>query len=168
MRPPRLDRRALLRGAAVLGAGAAAGGCASAGPADPPAVPATPDPETRLLQRLIADKETTIALYRRAAAKHTRLRAYQHRHEVHLAELRRHLPPSVAAVSPSPTTPAVPTASPSTDVEDVSIDRLRALEREAAAARPAQLASVSPALAQLLASIGACEAAHALALSRLT
>jgi len=47
----------------------------------------------------------------------------------------------------------------------VTVDRLRAAERAAAAARPRQLATVSPSLAQLVACIGACEAAHVVALA---
>ncbi|RJL26576.1 hypothetical protein D5H75_26725 [Bailinhaonella thermotolerans] len=47
-----------------------------------------------------------------------------------------------------------------------ALSLLRDLERRAAASRPAQLASASPSLAQLLASIGACEAAHVVALPK--
>ncbi|MFC7588780.1 hypothetical protein ACFQYP_37585 [Nonomuraea antimicrobica] len=44
--------------------------------------------------------------------------------------------------------------------------RLRDLERKAAAQRVRQLDTASPGLAQLIASIGACEAAHVVALPR--
>lgn len=164
MHPPRLDRRALLRGAAALGAGAAAAGCAGSGTSSTSVAPPSPHPQTLLLRRLIADKEETIALYRRAAADDETLRDFQRRHETHLAELKRHLPPAEAAASPPAS--ASPAASPSAAPEKVTTERLRKRERESAASRLDQIGSVSPALAQLLAGIGACEAVHALALAR--
>ncbi|SDQ99957.1 hypothetical protein [Thermostaphylospora chromogena] len=168
MHPPRLDRRALLRGAAALGAGAAAAGCAGSGTSPASVTPPSPHPQTLLLRRLIADKEETIALYRRAAADDERLRAFQRRHEIHLAELKRHLPPAETA-TPSPASAAASpatVASSSPTPEKVTTERLRKRERESAASRLDQIESVSPSLAQLLAGIGACEAVHALALAR--
>ncbi|MEV5413659.1 hypothetical protein AB0K60_33135 [Thermopolyspora sp. NPDC052614] len=66
--------------------------------------------------------------------------------------------------SPSPGGAGSPEASPSASPAVVTVTRLRAAERAAAASRAGQLASASPALAQLVACIGACEAAHVIAL----
>ncbi|MEV0624105.1 hypothetical protein AB0I81_63085 [Nonomuraea sp. NPDC050404] len=158
MRARQLSRRALLAsGAAALTA------CSASGPVQPPSAPASDSPETVLLKGLIAEKERTIALYstlisgsgEKAAA---RLVPFRDRHQSHLNELRKHV-----TLTP-PASPATPVASPST--AKVSLARLRRLESKAAAERPRQLAAVSPGLAQLIASIGACEAAHVLALPR--
>jgi len=158
---PRVTRRALLGAAA---AGLALGGCSRE---EPPA-PRPPDPQTVLLRSLIEDKTRLIALYRQTAAAHTglapALEPFVQRHTAHLDALRRLLPEDAA----SPSAPASPAPSPSaTASPDASLSGLRASERRAAAGRPTQMASASPALAQLLASIGACEAVHVVALGRL-
>ncbi|WP_405140439.1 twin-arginine translocation signal domain-containing protein [Sphaerisporangium sp. NBC_01403] len=169
MRQRALTRRAVLRGTAAGAVAMAVAGC-SAPEAAPPA-PKPPDPETVLLTGVIADKEQMVALYRQAVLAGGRpasvLGPFQQRHEAHLAELRRRLPPSPAPTPASPT-PAPPSSPPASApaAAKVSVARLRELERKAAAARPRQIGSVSPALAQLLASIGACEATHAVALAR--
>jgi hypothetical protein len=189
-----LTRRVLLRGAAAGSAAAAAlasAGCSSE--RRPPAArPAQPDPDVALLGELIAGKERFIALYRQAAAADPELaetlRPFERRHRAHLEELRRRLPPGVSptpagrggagsadasAASPRAQS-SVATAdpgdgsaepSPSPSAPKVTVARLRAAERAAAAARPRQLATVSPSLAQLVACIGACEAAHVVALA---
>ncbi|MEV7965064.1 hypothetical protein AB0O34_03660 [Sphaerisporangium sp. NPDC088356] len=166
MRQRALTRRAVLRGTAAGAIGVAVAGC-SAPEAAPPA-PKPPDPETVLLTGVIADKEHMVALYRQAVLSGGKLAAalgpFQQRHEAHLAELRRRLPPSPAPTAASPT-PSVPAGSPPAAAR-VSVGALRELERRAAATRPRQIGSVSPSLAQLLACIGACEAAHAVALAR--
>ena len=186
-----LSRRVLLRGAA---AGSAAvivsAGCSEQRP--PAVAPAKPDPDTVLLGELIADKERLIALYRQAATATPRLAEtlapFERRHQAHLAELRRRLPPGASAQAggtdgqdgpPSPDASAAgggstvatagpgdgsPEPSPSASPRTVTVTRLRAAERAAAASRPKQLATASPALAQLVACIGACEAAHVIAL----
>lgn len=202
MRDHGLSRRVLLRGAAAGSAAViASAGCSEQ---RPPAVPpAKPDPDTVLLRELIAGKERLIGLYRQAAAAAPRLaaalRPFERRHQAHLAELRRRLPPDAQAQAdgadgqdgpPSPSasaagTPAEstvattgpgdegadgassdgsPEPSPSASTQVVTVTRLRAAERAAAASRPKQLATASPALAQLVACIGACEAAHVIAL----
>ncbi|GLW08461.1 hypothetical protein Misp01_35910 [Microtetraspora sp. NBRC 13810] len=168
MRPPRLTRRVLLRGGVLGLAAVPLAGCVETEAAPPP--PKPPDPEVELLKELVAEKERTIALYREAVAGDAGLRPFQQRHEVHLAELRRRLPPvaRMAASTGAPTgTPAVSpgvTATPSPPAR-VTVRELRKAESRAAASRVEQLGKVSPPLAQLLASIGACEAAHAHALS---
>lgn len=166
-----LTRRAVLRGTAAGAAVTVAAGCSAPVPA--PREPARPDPETVLLTKVIAAKEEMVALYGRAAEPGTglaaALRPFQQRHEAHLAELRRRLPPratSPASPPGPPPSPGPPSPGASPPPEKVSLGRLRQLEREAAATRPRQIGGVSASLAQLLACIGACEAAHAVALAR--
>ncbi|WP_433375288.1 twin-arginine translocation signal domain-containing protein [Streptosporangium sp. CA-115845] len=158
-----VSRRALLRGGALGVAAVAAAGCTAEERVPPPAE--RPDPETVLLRELIAGKERTVALY--ASAASARLAPFRQRHEAHLAELRRRLPPAAASVSATPA--SSPTPSPSGGASAggrTSVRALRDLEGRAAALRTRQVEGASPPLAQLIASIGACEAAHALALSR--
>ncbi|MGV9778466.1 hypothetical protein [Streptosporangium sp. NPDC003464] len=158
-----LSRRALLRGGALGVAAAAVAGCAAEEPEPPRAEP--PDPETVLLKQLIAGKEQTIAHY--ASAASAKLAPFRERHEAHLAELRRRLPPESAATpAPSGSAPSPAPSGTPAPARKASLRSLQALERKAAALRPRQLDGASPSLAQLIASIGACEAAHALALSR--
>ncbi|WP_336211206.1 ferritin-like domain-containing protein [Nonomuraea sp. LPB2021202275-12-8] len=155
MRQPHLSRRAVLAGGAVV---VALAGCSS--PAVQPPPPAQDSPELVLARRLIAEKEQTIALYSTMIAKGgDRLVPFRARHEAHLAELRRRFPKATPSAAQSATQSA--TASP-TAAPKVSLSRLRSLERRAAAQRPRQLSGVSPQLAQLIASIGACEALHSL------
>ena len=159
-----VSRRSLLRGSALGVAALTVAGCAAEEPK--PVVAKPPDPETVLLNQLIASKERTIALYVSTAS--AKLVPFAERHRVHLAALRGRLPssppPSSTPSSPVLATPSPP-ATPTPDRKP-TLRSLRELERSAAALRPRQLAGVSPALAQLIASIGACEAAHALALPR--
>ncbi len=170
----RVTRRVLL-GATAAGLVATATGCSSDSP-EPPA-PKPPDPQAVLLGSLIGDKERLIALYERAALGSAKtaaaLEPFRQRHVAHLAALRELLPagaetgpsspgvPSPSAGSPGPAEESAPAEKP------VSIGRLRDAERRTSAARPRQMAAASPVLAQLLASIGACEAVHAVALGSL-
>ncbi|MEU6408634.1 hypothetical protein [Microbispora sp. NPDC046933] len=161
-----MTRRALLGSAAA--AGLAAAGCSSA--PRKPAAPASPDPQTVLLTSLIAGKEQLVSLYGRAAAalpdRAAALEPFRRRHAAHLQALRALLPagsgPGTFPASPGASSSASPSGSPSA----VSVGALRDAERRAASARPAQMATASPALSQLLASIGACEAVHVVALGR--
>ncbi|MEU4329599.1 MULTISPECIES: hypothetical protein [Nonomuraea] len=155
-----LSRRAVLAGGAAM---AALSGC-TAGEPDP-VVSKAPDPEHLLLRELIADKERTIGLYSAlVAGGGEKLAPFLARHEEHLAALRERLPRESA---PSPSSPAPSAApSPTPSPPKVTLNRLRDLERKAAALRPRQLGKASPPLSQLIASIGACEALHALALPR--
>ncbi|GAB2462159.1 hypothetical protein GCM10027187_32820 [Streptosporangium sandarakinum] len=170
-----LSRRDLLRdtavGAAAATVAATVGGCAAEKPEHQRAEP--PDPDTVLLRQLIADKERIIGLY--ASAPSAKLLPFKRRHEAHLAELRRRLPPAArgarASATPGPSggaaAPSAPSASGTPAPEPrASLRSLRAAERKAADSRPRQVEGASPALAQLVASIGACEAAHAVALAR--
>ncbi|MGW0809387.1 hypothetical protein [Nonomuraea sp. NPDC002799] len=159
MRPRHLSRRSLLAGGAV-----ALTACSSSGPSQPSA-PAPDSPETLLLKDLIADKERTIALYSSLIVDGgKKLVPFRDRHQAHLDTLRKLVPaaaPSTTAAAPSTTGTPSPAAPPKT-----SLAKLRDLERKAAARRARQLATVTPGVAQLIASIGACEAAHAVALPR--
>jgi hypothetical protein len=160
-----VDERSLLTRRALLGAasvGLVVSGC-SAPTAKPrtPQKPEPPDHETILLAAVIADKEQMISLYRQTAMSNAGLAAalapFEQRHAAHLVALRKLVPAGATAAS----------QTPSAIVSKASPAGLRDAERRAAAARPGQLAGVSPALAQLLASIGACEAVHVLALGEL-
>ncbi|MET8138971.1 hypothetical protein ABZU32_01540 [Sphaerisporangium sp. NPDC005288] len=169
MRQRALTRRVVLRGTAAAAVAASVAGCSGAGPAPGAApTPRPPDAETVLLTGVIADKEQMVALYRQAARANAktaaRLQPFQQRHEAHLAELRRRLPAPVPPPAGTPTPSASAGGSPSAAA--VSIGTLRHMEGKAAAARVRQVRTVSAPLAQLLASIGACEAAHAAALAR--
>ncbi|MEU1729097.1 hypothetical protein [Nonomuraea sp. NPDC005692] len=172
MRPRHLSRRAVLAGGA-----AALTACSASGPAGP-AAPAPDSPETVLLRQVVADKERTVALYSALiAAGAESLEPFRARHQAHLAELRKYLPagtppaspPASPPVSPLVSSPASPGASPGATPSKSpkpTLSRLRDVERRAAAQRPRQLAGLSPGVAQLLASIGACEAVHAVSLPK--
>ncbi|WP_220182758.1 hypothetical protein [Sphaerisporangium album] len=171
MRQRAVSRRAVLRGTAAGAVAAAVAGCSTGREVTSPSTPAPPDPETVLVTKVIADKERIVALYRQAAAPGSKAAAallpFQRRHEAHIAELRRRLPRTPRPATPAPSAPT-PSASGSASSGKVSIGRLREAERKAAATRPRQIGDVSPALAQLLACIGACEAAHVAALARVS
>ncbi|SDL89060.1 hypothetical protein [Nonomuraea jiangxiensis] len=158
MRPLHLSRRALLAGGV-----AALTACSSSAPTSAPTPQATDTPESRLLKDLIAEKERTIALYSSLIAGGAeKLVPFRDRHQAHVNELRKHVvvtaSPLPASGTPQPTASATP--------KRVSLSRLRDLEAKAAELRTRQLADVSPGVAQLIASIGACEAAHVVALPR--
>ncbi|WP_283134332.1 hypothetical protein [Rhizohabitans arisaemae] len=163
-----LPRRTVLLGAVAL----AAAGCGSTPEAKAP--PAPPDPEVTLLIDLVAGKTRLLDLYTAAQRAHTafaeRLRPFHARHAEHLkaltAELNRLAPePSFPTPSPSPAVTAAPTP-PVPAALGRALAMLRGEERKAAVTRLRHIGGVSPSLAQLLASIGACEAAHAVALPR--
>ncbi|MFI9838655.1 hypothetical protein ACIHFD_16580 [Nonomuraea sp. NPDC051941] len=151
MRPRHLSRRALLAGGA-----AALTACSATGPPQP-SVRASDSPETTLLKDLIAEKERTIALYSALISSGAqKLVPFRDRHQAHVNELRKYV-----TLASAPPVTSTPTSAPKP-----SLSRLRDLERKAAALRIRQLDRVSPGVAQLIASIGACEAAHVLALPR--
>ncbi|YCK41422.1 hypothetical protein ACNF49_47435 [Actinomadura sp. ATCC 39365] len=164
MRPRHLSRRAVLAGGA-----AALTACSASGPAGP-AAPAPDSPETVLLRQVVADKERTVALYSALIAGGAEsLEPFRARHQAHLAELRKYLPAGTPPASPPVSSPASPGASPGATPSKSpkpTLSRLRDVERRAAAQRPRQLAGLSPGVAQLLASIGACEAVHAVSLPK--
>ncbi|OLT20119.1 hypothetical protein BJF79_47465, partial [Actinomadura sp. CNU-125] len=83
------------------------------------------------------------------------------RHREHLKVLKNHYVPGSGdrrhegGRIPSPSPLAVPSG------RDAALEALRRAEGASAVARAADTAQVEPGLAQLLASIGACEAGHA-------
>ncbi|TDC04972.1 hypothetical protein E1267_20940 [Nonomuraea longispora] len=161
VRPRQLSRRALLAGGA-----AALTSCSAAGPSQPSSPPSD-SPETVLAKGLIAEKESTIALYSSLIADGAqKLVPFRERHQAHVDALRRHAPMTSPAAAGSPSGSPSGRATPSAPQKKPSLARLRALEGKAAARRARQLAGLSPGMAQLVASIGACEAAHAAALPR--
>jgi len=126
-----------------------------------------PAPAVAVLLAAIAGEEQMIVLYEGVAAAHPGLSArvtgpLQH-HQEHLAQLKRHYLPGTgkdASATPPPTLP--PIQVPADD--GAAVTALRTAERLAAAARINDVTQVPPDLAQLFASIGACEAGHAQAL----
>jgi hypothetical protein len=162
------SRRTLLSGVAVAGA-LAATGC---GRREAP----RPHPDVGVLTAVIASEEGLVTLYEAVRRAHGGLAARVDpplaHHREHLNALRRHYRPGTSpgrATTSGTTTSRKP--GPPPDVpgdEDAAIAALRAAERAAARARSTEAGQVSPALAQLLASIGACEAGHDATLARPT
>lgn len=154
----------------------ATAGCSSAdlfaGP-DPLGGPPSLAPETVTLDAAIAAEEHLVAQYRSVLAGRgaghatTLLTSLLSQHEDHLTQLRARLtvPPGVSP-SPSPSPSASASAGVATP-EAGTVAGLRAAEQASAAALTRQLAGVSPALAQLFASIAASDATHATALAAL-
>jgi hypothetical protein len=142
-------RRAVLGGAAL----AALAGCTTERPTPPP----RPGPQVRLLMGALQGETALIALYDAVLAAHpglhTRLDPLRDHHTRHLAVLRQHL--IRGGAPPTVTPPAVPAG------QARALGALRAAESRAAAARADEVRRAAPGLAQLLASIGACEAGHA-------
>ncbi len=157
-----LTRRTLLQGSLALTVAA----CEPPGYAAPGG---DADPDLATLRGAIMDEERLLARYAAVVRHHPRLRS---RLEPLSADHRAHLGALRAQVSP---TPRLPTSSPPTEVSTPSprptrpvpptpaeaLDDLARRERAAAGARVEPIGAVPPFLAQLLASIGACEATHA-------
>ena len=130
-----------------------------------------PGADVITLDHAIADEEVMIASYRAALAG---LAGDAHaaavvggmlaEHERHLAALRARLvlPPRLATARPrpSPTPPALPSGRRQV------VAALADAERAASIRLAGQLLAVPPPLAQLMASIGASEAAHAVILEQ--
>jgi len=170
----------LLASAAALPVLLSTAGCRSsdvfAGP-DPLAARPSLSPEVITLQAVIAAEESLIHLYEAAigsapgaTARTRRLEPLLAHHEQHLAQLRARLvlPPGTPQVQASPSTApgaagTAPGAAGASGVR-VTTARLRAAERASAAGLVRRLATVEPALAQLFASIAACDATHVQAL----
>jgi hypothetical protein len=168
----------LLASAAALPLLLGAAGCRS------PDVFTGPDPlagrpplghDVLTLQAVIAAEEGMIDLYRAAisgdsgkhrAARARTLRALLAQHEQHLVRLRARLIPGGPGGEGSPPgaggSGGIRVSSPRANT--VSVAQLRAAERASAADLVRRLATVPPALAQLLASIAASDATHVTAL----
>jgi hypothetical protein len=177
-RGPQVTRRTLLG----LATAAALTGCARKRPQEP-----RPQPDVAVLLGAIATEERLIALYESTRTTHPdlarRLDPMLAHHRDHLTVLRRHYVPGTKdketeddeGTEPRPARPATPapnaggqggaTAAPRSRRRAVAA--LRSAERRAAAARSADVIQVSAGMAQLFASIGACEAGHAAWLTRL-
>ena len=125
------------------------------------------------LQAVIAAEESLIDLYRTALgggpvdsgpsgpARARTLRPLLGQHEQHLAQLRAMLiVPQGTSASPSPSGRTAGSAPARVGPAPISVARLRAAERASAADLVQRLATVPPALAQLLASIAASDATH--------
>ena len=170
----------LLASAAALPLLLATAGCRSSevftGP-DPLAGRPSLSPEVITLQAVIAAEESLINLYETAiggdsgaTAGARRLEPLLAQHEQHLVQLRARLilPPGTpqAQASPGTTPGTASTLRGSADTSGVRVTtaRLRAAERASAAGLVRRLATVEPALAQLFASIAACDATHVQAL----
>ncbi|GAA0955765.1 hypothetical protein [Actinocorallia libanotica] len=156
--PVTVSRRALLGGAAGL---VCLSGCAEPAPRD-----LAPGPEVAVLLGAIADEERLIALYEQVTTAYSGLSSAftdaLRDHREHLEVLRRHYVPGTGGATATPTPSGTPLTPPSGASE--AVPALRAAEKAAAAARVADMAGAPAGLAQLLASIGACEAGHATAL----
>lgn len=163
----RTSRRAVLLSLAATGAAAA--GCRplfrESGP------PARPDPDVVVTVRALTAEDRLLAAYTAVAERHRKLAgelaAFRKRHEAHRAALVARLPdghPAGATPTPSasPSASASPTATPSA----TSVADLVEAEREAAADRVTDALAAGPTLAQVLAGMGACAAAHAQLLRR--
>ncbi|WP_329519955.1 hypothetical protein [Spirillospora sp. NBC_01491] len=156
-RTGRVSRRAVLGGTLTLPLLA---GCA--------AEAAAPRTEVPALVGAIASEQDLIASYEAARAAHAslagRIDPVLARHREHLAVLRRHYVPGSGerADEGGAIPPPRPQKIPAAPREALAV--LRQAETKAATARVADAGKVDPALAQLLASIGACEAGHAAAL----
>jgi hypothetical protein len=173
-------RRTLLASAAALPLLLATAGCRSSdaftGP-DPLAGRPPLGHDVLTLQAVIAAEENLIGLYRTAlsgepghsgTARSRTLRSLLAQHEQHLAQLRaRLIVPLASGVQGggSPPGSAGPPPRASTAPARVSTARLRAAERASAADLVQRLATMPPALAQLLASIAASDATHVTALA---
>jgi len=142
---------------------------ASCGVPDLLAPPPGPTRSVRTLRASITAEQSLVDTYQRVLAAHpaltAMLRPFLTQHDDHLAQLKSRLiiPPHVKATPlPSPPAPASPPTS-----ARAAIGMLGDAERAAAAAQLGRLAAATPSLAQLLASIAASEATHAVALSAL-
>ena len=164
-----LSRRRVLAASTVLAPLAAVASC---GVPNPLAGPPGPSPDVRTLRASIAAEQSLVDVYRSVLAAHPALSASLHtflaQHEDHLSQLRSRLivPPHVSA-SPSASPSPSASASPPPASASAAITALGAAERSAAAAQLQRLGTTEPSLAQLLASIAASEATHAVALSAL-
>lgn len=166
--PAGTTRRRVLS-ASVLAALAAAGGVAGcASEPSPWAKPPKPLPDVKVLHDVISAEYTMISKYTAVLAAHPGLAGPMSpllaQHREHLSALRARLviPPgaspaqaAAATARPRVSRPRVPSS------QAAAASYLRTAERDQAAVLVRRVAGVPPSLAQLLASIGACEAAHA-------
>lgn len=165
--PPLITRRAALAASALAAASLGTAGCATLHAASAAArVPG----DVTVLRSAIAAKSAMIARYTATAAAYPQLRPalgpLLGDHQAHLAELRHRLvePPHPA---PGLGPPSAQPEGPVPSGQGAAVAALASAERSAAAEHVAQLRSAAPSLAQLFASIAACEATHVTALAAL-
>jgi hypothetical protein len=166
---PADPRRRNVLAAAALTFPLLAAGCKGVGALG---MPPRPRPDVAVLDDAIAAEKAMIARYNAAVsgspAQAAFLAPLLAQHRAHLAGLRsRLLDPGAAgqARSPSPAATAGspgPSAAPSPAADTLAA--LQAAEDDAASALVRHLSEVTPSFAQLLASIAASEASHALLL----
>jgi hypothetical protein len=171
-------RRQVLVGAAVTVAAAAVAtglaGCLPGGDDEPE----PPDPELLLRARVAGEVRALAAQYAAAVERFPEARAelatLGAEHEAHARALlprrvERALASATATASPSGSSRAGQTATPSAPPVAPTLRAARAdlatAERTASRRRLRQVGRGSPELARLLASVAACEAAHAALLS---
>ena len=161
-------RRSVLA-ASLAGPLLAAAGCGGPAAATPPARRPS---DVSILREAITAKQNLIGAYTTVLAIHPdlggQLTPLLADNRAHLAELQRRLiEPSQQpqARTAGPSHRPSPSPSPAPAGRSAALTALRSAERTAAATHVAQLRTVTPSLAQLLASIAACEATHAVALT---
>jgi hypothetical protein len=164
-----LSRRRLLAASTTMLPLLAAVSC---GVPDPLAGPPSPSRDVRTLRASISAEQALADAYRKVLGMHpglsASLRPFLTQHEDHLAQLQsRLIVPPHAAASPSASPSASASVPPPPASAGAAVLLLGNAERGAAAAQVRRLASATPSLAQLLASIAASEATHAVALSAL-
>jgi hypothetical protein len=163
-------RRRVLAAAVAAVTASGAAGCAP-GRAWPWATPPTPAPDVGTLKDLIVAEDALVATYARVVSTFPALSASTapllRQHQEHLAALRARLVIPAGAAPPASAMPrAHPAAEPFPGSAHTAVAYLRAAEHTQAAALTGRLATVTPSLAQLLASIAASEASHAALLTR--
>jgi hypothetical protein len=179
--PVRLPRRSLVRGALWTGALVAGGGLITAcdgpdsGSSESPTPTPKPDPDLPVVTAAVTRTRKLIDRYTATAARHTELKleAYLARHRAHLKALSDGSagprPPAASPTTPAPTVSATATGAAVPGTPSAAVVELIALENTAAAERTKALVRArNPELARLLASIGACEAVHALMLAEVS
>ncbi len=154
-------RRAVLAASLTVPLLAAEGCRAVAGTTAP-----SPASDVAILREAIAAKKSMVGLYTRVIAAHPqlagRLDPLLADNTAHLAALQQRL------INPGRSSPrsarragvASPLPPSSAESTAAALEALRSAERGAAATLVTQLRTVTPSLAQLLASIAACEATH--------
>ncbi|MFI5064018.1 MAG: ferritin-like domain-containing protein [Streptosporangiales bacterium] len=167
--------RADLRRRSVLAAGAAAAPLLAAGCKGVGALgtPPRPSREVGVLREAISAEKVMIARYRSAVAASPALAGtltpLLGQHQAHLAALRaRLIVPAGAPATPVPATAEAsgpqPSGAGAPAAPATALAALAAAEDAAATMLTGLLPAVSPSLAQLLASVAASEASHAVVL----
>ncbi|MBB4933453.1 hypothetical protein F4561_004273 [Lipingzhangella halophila] len=156
-----LSRRSVLTGALAALTVAGTSGCQGSR-----WYPSEISPDEYVLRSVIAGKKRTIARYEAALEKGEGptdlLEELLGRHRQHIAALRERLPDHGPDEPWAPENSPSPSASAPSDPDPPAVSALRVVEQSAAGERPRQLAKLTdPGLAQLIASVGACETAHA-------